>query len=108
MQTTLRRGYASIELKIPGKIWNGSCLVCSFNQVQRGQKWGSASSPRVFAEMRNTLGQSLITSNPITPRVSRAICAKYGVCYQGFAVFGKIFLTPARAGRLDALMLECP
>jgi len=41
-----------MELKIPGKIWKGS-LFPTFNFIQKHlvQKSGSASSPRLFADI---------------------------------------------------------
>jgi len=51
---TTRLVYASIKLKIPGRIRNGSCLACSFSQKHCGQKSGSASAPRFLSQMRRT------------------------------------------------------
>ena len=42
-----------MELKIPGKIWNGSCpLLCNLTQKHLGQKSAKAIAPRSLPEIR--------------------------------------------------------
>src|SRR3990172_2978871 len=81
-----------MELKIPGKIWKGSLsFTRSRIQKHRRQKSGSATAPRLFAEMR-------ICSFTLFPRpLDRSFLRD--VLQQD--------LNPQRPGKADCVVSSC-